>query len=58
MSQLKRRMARLVEMYPDGHIDKDKFPKDVHFFKRRLSEFEQANQMERGKNGEKANCDS
>ena len=52
ISQLKRRVARLVEMYADGHIDKDKFQKDVHFSKRRLSEFEQARQIEMEKDGE------
>jgi len=52
ISQLKRRVARLVEMYADGYIDKDKFQKDVHFSKRRLSELEQARQIEMEKDGE------
>lgn len=52
IGQLKRRVARLVEMYADGYIEKDKFQKDMDFSKRRLSELEQERQIEREKDGQ------
>jgi len=52
IGQLKRRAARLVEMYADGYIETDKFHNDIDFSKRRLSELEQERQIEREKVGQ------
>ncbi len=40
IGQAKRRIARLVEMYADGYIEKDRFQRDMDISRRRLTELE------------------
>jgi site-specific DNA recombinase len=40
IGQVKRRMARLVEMYADGYIEKPEFQRDMDISKKRLSDLE------------------
>jgi site-specific DNA recombinase len=40
IGQVKRRIARLVEMYADGYIEKDRFQREMEGSRKRLSELE------------------
>ncbi len=40
IGQVRRRMARLVEMYADGYIEHDKFQRDMDISRNRMSELE------------------
>jgi site-specific DNA recombinase len=40
IGQVKRRIARLVEMYADGYIEKDGFQRDMDISRKRLTELE------------------
>ena len=40
IGQAKRRIARLVEMYADGYIEKDRFQRDMDISRGRLTELE------------------
>jgi len=40
IGQVKRRIARLVEMYADGYIEKDRFQRDMDISRKRLTELE------------------
>lgn len=40
IGQVQRRIARLVEMYADGYLEKDAFQRDMDSSRRRLSELE------------------
>ena len=40
IGQVKRRIARLVEMYADGYIEKDSFQRDMDISRKRLTELE------------------
>jgi site-specific DNA recombinase len=40
ISQIKRRIARLVEMYADGYIEKPEFQRDIDISQKRLSDLE------------------
>ena len=40
IGQTKRRIARLVEMYADGYIEKDRFQSDMDISRKRLTELE------------------
>jgi len=44
IGQVKRRIARLVEMYADGYIEKDKFTRDIDISRKRLTELESERQ--------------
>ena len=40
IGQVRRRIARLVEMYADGYIEKEKFQRDMDISRKRMSELE------------------
>ena len=40
IGQVRRRLARLVEMYADGYIEKEKFQRDMDISRTRMSELE------------------
>ena len=40
IGQVRRRIARLVEMYADGYIEKENFQRDIHISRKRMSELE------------------
>jgi site-specific DNA recombinase len=40
IGQVKQRIARLIDMYADGYIEKDKFQRDTEFSRKRLTELE------------------
>jgi site-specific DNA recombinase len=44
IGQVQRRLARLVDMYADGYIEKDQFQRDMDISRKRMSELESERQ--------------
>jgi site-specific DNA recombinase len=40
IGQVKQRIARLIDMYADGYVEKDKFQRETEFSRKRLTELE------------------
>jgi site-specific DNA recombinase len=54
IGQVKRRIARLVEMYADGYIEKDGFQRDMDISRKRLTELETERDGLKAEEGQRA----
>ena len=54
IGQVKRRIARLVEMYADGYIEKNSFQRDMDISRKRLTELESEREELKEEEGQRA----